>query len=175
VKVKHSITISFSAIFTAAWFVVGFALLFIVDVNPWYLPQYFIPLLGMVLGNMLNGVSLGLETFLSSLKEGRSEIETSLLTGASSWEAALPFLQRSIRTGLIPMTNTMMVAGLVSIPGMMTGQLLAGVDPKSAVKYQIVVMFLIFSATALGTVLACFGMYRKLFSRDNRFLFGTNP
>ena len=169
VKVKRAVQMSIASIFAASWFVSAFALIFVVDVSPWYSPQYLIPFLGLILGNMLNGVSLGLDNFLSALRSGKDEIECYLSLGASRSEAAKPFLKKAIRTGLIPILNAMAIVGVVSIPGMMTGQLLAGADPISAVKYQIVVMFLIAGASALGTVLVCYGMYFQLFNKSHQF------
>jgi putative ABC transport system permease protein len=75
-----------------------------------------------------------------------------------------------VRTGLIPILNSMMVVGIVSVPGMMTGQILAGASPLQAVKYQIVIMFLIASATALGTLSAVLLSYRRLFNSSHQFL-----
>jgi putative ABC transport system permease protein len=151
--------------------VTAVALLAVVQVRPWYLPQYAIPLLGMILGNTLNGISLGLDRFGEELVGKRDQVEALLALGATRWEAARASVGRAVRTGMIPTLNTMMVVGLVSLPGMMTGQLLAGADPMQAVMYQIVIMFLIASATALGTVSVVLLGYRRLFSRDHQFLY----
>jgi putative ABC transport system permease protein len=75
-----------------------------------------------------------------------------------------------VRTGLVPTINSMMVVGIVSLPGMMTGQLLAGTSPVEAVKYQIVIMFLVASGAALGTVFVVLLSFRKLFNKDHQFL-----
>jgi putative ABC transport system permease protein len=90
--------------------------------------------------------------------------------GATRWEAALRPIQQSVKTGLIPTINAMMVVGIVSLPGMMTGQLLAGTSPVEAVKYQIVIMFLIASGAALGTVLVVLLSFRRLFNADHQFV-----
>jgi putative ABC transport system permease protein len=136
----------------------------IVKVDPWYQARYFIPLLGMVLGNGLTGVSLGLDTLLAGLVERRHLVEADLALGATSWEAARPQVQEAVRRGMIPIINSMMVVGLVSLPGMMTGQILAGADPLEAVKYQIVVMFMVAAATALGTIGVVLLAVRRLFN-----------
>ncbi len=78
-------------------------------------------------------------------------------------------MQTAVRTGLTPIVNAMTVVGLVSLPGMMTGQLLAGAAPRDAVKYQIVIMFLIAGATALGTVSVVLLSVGRLFDADHRF------
>jgi putative ABC transport system permease protein len=146
------------------------ALFALVRVRPWYSPHYAIPLVGMILGNTLNGIALGLDRLGSELNARRGEIEGLLALGATRWEAARGPVQQAIRTGMIPILNAMMVVGIVSLPGMMTGQLLAGVDPIQAVKYQIVIMFLISSGTALGTVGVVLLSYRRLFNANHQFL-----
>ncbi len=140
----------------------------IVGVDPWWRPQYMIPLLGMILGNGLTGISLSLDLLLESLTEKRDEVEMELALGASAWEAGRPPMARAVRRGMIPIINTMMVVGIVSLPGMMTGQILSGTDPLEAVKYQMVVMFMIAGATSLG----CMGLTllagRRLFNRRHQ-------
>jgi putative ABC transport system permease protein len=159
-------------IWLASWVITGMALTGIVRVDPWWKAQYAIPLLGMILGNALNGISLGLDRLGEELTGRRGEVELRLALGASRWQAALPPLRSAIRTGMIPIVNSMSIAGLVSLPGMMTGQLLAGVSPLEAVKYQIVIMFLIAAGTALGTVGVVLLGYRRLFNRRHQFLAG---
>jgi len=136
----------------------------IIRVDPWFEPQYLIPLLGMVLGNSLNGISLCLDSFLETLKRDRDLIEMDLAHGATRWEAARAPLSDAVRRGMIPIINSMMVVGIVSLPGMMTGQIIAGMEPVEAVKYQIVVMFMIAAATALGAILIALFTYRALFN-----------
>lgn len=152
----------------SSWLTTGLTLVAIVQVRPWYSPQYAIPLLGMVLGNTLNGISLGMDRFGESLESRRGEVEMLLTLGASRWEAAHELIAEAVRTGMIPILNAMMVVGIVSLPGMMTGQLLAGVSPIEAVKYQVVIMFVIASATALGTLLAVIMSFRARFSPWHR-------
>lgn len=157
------------SIWLSSWLITGLTLTAILQVSPWYLPRYSIPFLGMILGNTLNGISLGLDRFTNEIADQRDQIDTMLALGASKWEAARGSIRESLRTGLVPIINGMMVAGVVSLPGMMTGQLMAGVDPIEAVKYQIVIMFLIASATALGTVGVVLLSYRKLFNKRHQF------
>jgi len=136
---------------SAAFLVTGFALVGILRVEPWYDAQFLVPLLGMVLGNVLNGISLALDRFTAGVVAGRDQIELLLSLGATRWEAAHELFADAMRVGMIPTINTMMVMGIVSLPGMMTGQILAGALPADAVRYQVVIMFMIASATALGT------------------------
>jgi putative ABC transport system permease protein len=136
----------------------------IIDVRPWWRPQYMIPLLGMILGNSLNGISLCLDELLERLTERRAAVEMELALGATRWEAARTPLREAVRRGMIPILNAMMVVGIVALPGMMTGQILAGADPLEAVKYQIVVMFMLAAATALGCVGVALLVYLRLFN-----------
>ena len=106
----------------------------------------------MVLGNTLSGISLSLDRFMEGLVRNRLQIETWLALGATRWEATHTEIQTAIRTGMIPTINSMMVMGIVSLPGMMTGQILAGASPLDAVRYQIIIIFAITSGTALGTL-----------------------
>ncbi len=152
---------SLVSILSASFLVTGFALVGIIRVEPWYDAQYLIPLLGMVLGNVLNGISLALDRFTEGVVNGRDRIELLLALGASRWEAAHDLIADALRVGMIPTINAMMVMGIVSLPGMMTGQILAGAAPVDAVRYQIVIMFMIASATALGA----FGVVALAFGR----------
>ena len=144
------------------------------DVHPWFHPQFTVPLTGMILGNTLNGISLGLNHLQSELTQNRGEVEMLLTLGATRWEAAKSSITEALRTGMIPIINTMMVVGIVSLPGMMTGQLLAGAPPIEAVKYQVVIMFLIAAGTALGTLGVVLLAYRRVFNKRHQFLSFTS-
>lgn len=140
----------------------------IVGVDPWWEPQYLLPLLGMILGNGLTGISLGLDRCLAELDEGAGRVELALSFGATRWEAARPVAAEALRTGMVPILNTMSVVGLVTIPGMMTGQILGGVPPALAARYQLLILFLIASATALGTAGSVLLAIRALFDGQHR-------
>jgi putative ABC transport system permease protein len=164
------------AMCASSWFIGAVAVMAVVQVQQhghrWYEPQYCIPLMGMILGNTLNGISLGWDRFGDELAHKRDQIETVLALGGTRWEAALNAIQTAVRTGMIPTLNTMMVVGIVSLPGMMTGQILAGMRPDAAVKYQIVIMFLIAVGTTLGTVMAVLLSYLRLFTAWHQFIPG---
>lgn len=140
----------------------------VLAVEPWWKPQYLIPLLGMILGNGLTGISLCLDSLLESFAERRGEIELRLALGAPWTVASRPALRLAVRRGMIPMVNSMSVVGLVSLPGMMTGQILSGTSPLLAVRYQIVVMFMLVAATALGASLLGMASCRRLFDERHR-------
>jgi putative ABC transport system permease protein len=138
-----------------------FALMTALRPNPWYDPRYAIPLLGMILGNCMTGVGLGLNTLTTSLVSRRASVEAQLMLGATRQVAVAPVTREALRSALMPVINSMSVTGVVSLPGMMTGQILGGVPPAEAVKYQILVMFLIAGGTGLGAVMAVLGgVYR---------------
>ncbi|MDY7021662.1 MAG: iron export ABC transporter permease subunit FetB [Cyanobacteriota bacterium] len=143
---------SLISVLVSSFLITNLSAIGIIQIQPWYNPQYFIPLLGMILGNTLNGISLGLERFTEGLVQNREKIEMLLTLGATRWEASHREVKAAIRTGMIPTINSMMVMGIVSLPGMMTGQILAGASPLDAVRYQIIIVFSIASGSALGTL-----------------------
>jgi putative ABC transport system permease protein len=111
-----------------------FALLTALRPNPWYDPRYAIPLLGMILGNCMTGVALGLDTLTTSLVSRRAAVEARLMLGATRQTAVAPVTCQALRSALMPTINSMAATGVVSLPGMMTGQILGGVPPAEAVK-----------------------------------------
>ncbi len=163
-----SLTLGSLSMFISAFSVTILALTIVIGASPWYTPQYAIPLLGMVLGNTMNGVALGLDRLTQSAADKRENIEARLVLGHRAVEAIANIRNDSIRVGMIPIINAMAAAGLVSLPGMMTGQILAGSDPVEAVKYQILVMFLIAAGTIFGTIGAVWLGSRRLFDKRER-------
>lgn len=128
------------------------ALLTAVRPSPWYDARYAIPLLGIVLGSVLNAASITLDSMLSNAREARAAIEARLALGCSFRTAVGSMMRQAIRRGMIPIVNQMSAAGIITLPGTMTGQLLAGMDPMEAVKYQILLMFLLAGASGLAAV-----------------------
>ena len=154
--------------FVSAFAVMTLTLLVIVGPDPWYAPRYAIPLLGMVLGNTMSGIALSLDRLLQSAWQQRAVIEQRLMLGQTRGEAIGDIRRASMRTGLTPIINAMAAAGLVVLPGMMTGQILAGSPPMEAVKYQILIMFLIAAGTGFGAVGAIWLATHRLFDRRHR-------
>jgi putative ABC transport system permease protein len=122
----------------------------------------------MILGNCMTGIALGLNTLTTSLMLRRASVEAQLMLGATRWEAAAPVTREALRTALMPTINSMSATGLVSLPGMMTGQILSGIPPVEAVKYQILVMFLIAGGTGFGAVAAILGGVYRLTDARHR-------
>lgn len=144
----------------------------VIGVKPWWEPRYFIPLGGMVIGNSMNAIAIALERLLSDLRARRREVEMKLSLGADYKEASHDVVRNAMRAGMIPSINSMMAVGVVFIPGMMTGQILAGANPLMAIRYQIVVMVMLVGSTAIGSLLVvllvrklCFGPAHQVLLR----------
>lgn len=161
-------TFSTAAIAFAGITITVIALSTMIRPEPWWTPRFALPLFGMILGNAMTGISLALDTLHSTVQRERRAIEAQLLLGATRWQATRPFLRRALRSGFMPIINAMAATGIVSLPGMMTGQILSGVDPTEAVKYQLLVMFLIGGSTGLGVLLATFGSVFRLTDERHR-------
>ena len=155
---------SFLASFFSAWIIVLIPVNLIASPSPWYHPQFYIPLLGMLLGNSLNGITLALTTVSNGFNKDKHHIEELLSLGATKWEASRSVFQEAMKVGTMPITNAMMVSGLVSLPGMMTGQILAGASPVSAAKYQLFILFLISAASFFGTLGSVYFSYQRSFT-----------
>lgn len=156
------------SMFLSSFTLTLFALVAVIGTDPWYTPQYAIPLLGMVLGNTLSGIALTLDRLTQGARDQRNVIEQRLMLGETSGEAIADLRHHSIRSGMMPTINAMAVAGIVSLPGMMTGQILAGAPPIEAVKYQILIMFLVGAGTGFGAFAAVWLGARRLFDRRQR-------
>ena len=141
----------------------------VVGYTPWYDPRYLIPLAGMIIGNSMNGASLAAERLEAEIQERRDEIETAICLGATARQASSTSVRNAFRAALMPTVNTMAAMGIVSLPGMMTGQIIAGQDPSQAARYQIMIMFLIAAGTSLGTFSVVLLGYRRLFTPDHQF------
>lgn len=142
----------------------------IIQVEPWYMPQYFIPIGGMIAGNSMNAIAIALERLFADLRNHRQRIELALTFGATYREATADILRSVVKAGMIPSINALMTVGVVSLPGMMTGQILAGADPTEAIKYQIVVMLMLVAATTIGTVIVVHVVRRRCFSRAHQMM-----
>ena len=150
--------------------VTGIAILVILRVQPWYTPQFIIPILGLILGNSLTAISLTSNQLIEAFHEQQERIEMMLSLSASPFEAVHEQIRAAIINGMTPTLNSMLVVGIVSLPGMMTGQILAGADPTQAVRYQIVTMFLICVSSTLGCTISALLIYRRFFNSKQQFV-----
>lgn len=155
-------TISGTAMLIGSGFTLAYVTQVVLQVEPWYEPQYLVPLFGMIVGNAMNGAALAAERLASELEAHRGAVEAYLALGASPARAAAEPSRRAMSAALIPTVNGLMTVGLVQLPGMMTGQILAGQSPLLAVRYQIVVMFMLAGGTALTAVMVVL-WYRRTF------------
>lgn len=130
----------------------------------WYEPRYLVPLTGIVLGNAMNAAAIAGERLANSIQQNRLEIETHLSLGAAPQQAIARYRKEAIRAGLIPTLNSMMVVGLVTLPGIITGQLLSGADPLNAARYQMLIMFMLAFSTLLTGLLVTAGLSRSAFN-----------
>jgi putative ABC transport system permease protein len=158
--------LAFLAMVSSAYIVMVIVCALIIQPDPWYKSSVAIPIAGMILGNAVNGVALALDRLYAEVDSKRDEIESLLALGARPWEATSDAAREALRAGLTPTINSLMVVGLVSLPGMMTGQILGGVNPLDAIRYQIVVMFMITTAVAIGSILLIALSFRRLFTED---------
>jgi len=163
--------ISTGSLFISSFTVTLLALTVIIQPDPWYHPQYAIPLLGMLLGNTMTGIALGMDRLVQTAWQQRAVIEQRLMLGQTAHEAIGDIRRESMRAGMIPIINSMAAAGIVSLPGMLTGQILAGAAPVEAVKYQILIMFLVSSGTGFGVVSVLWLISKRLFDQRERLRF----
>lgn len=152
-----SLGIGTGAMLMASGLATVFALTTALKPDPWYDPRYAVPLLGLILGNCMTGIALGLNALATGLMARRAAVEARLMLGADRWQALSPVARQALRAALMPIINTMSATGIVTIPGMMTGQILGGVAPAEAVKYQILILFLVAGGTGLGAIVAVLG------------------
>lgn len=152
------------AIFTSGFVIMTYVSLLVIQLDPWYDPRYLIPLTGIVLGNAMTAASIAGECLVTALRNNRTEIETHLSLGATPTQAIAPYRQAAIKAGLIPTVNSMMVVGLVTIPGVITGQLLGGADPLIAAIYQILIMFMLALATLIASLIVSYGIAKQFFN-----------
>ncbi len=156
------------SMFISSFTVTLIALTVIIQAQPWYSVQYTIPLLGMLLGNTMSGIAIALDNLTQQAWQQQQEIEGQLMLGYRWEEAISEIRRRALRSGLIPIINAMAAAGVVSLPGMMTGQILAGSPPFEAAKYQILIMLLIAAGTGFGASAAVWIGSRRLFDERER-------
>jgi len=165
---KGLFTDTLLAVSASAILVTAIAIVMILQVQPWYTPQFIIPILGLILGNSLTAISLTSNQLIEAFHEQQGRIEMMLSLSARPFEAVHEPIRSAIINGMTPTLNSMLVVGIVSLPGMMTGQILAGADPTQAVRYQIVTMFLICVSSTLGCTISALLIYRRFFNKRHQ-------
>ncbi|MGJ5676567.1 MAG: ABC transporter permease [Nostochopsis sp.] len=163
-KIPQVLPLVWGSIFISTIVAIVYTNLVIIQPNRWYEPQYLIPLVGLILSNAVNAAAIAGERLVNTIKNSHIEIETHLSLGATPQQAIAQYRKDAIRAGLIPTTNQMMIIGLVTIPGFVTGQILSGVSPLDAASYQIVIMFIIAFTNLLTIILLTKGLSRLFFN-----------
>ena len=143
-----------------------FFLLVVVRITPWYDPQYFIPIAGMIVGNSMTGISLGVKSLLDGMPTHRVLVEEALTLGAIPYEASKEIVNNTFDAAILPTINSMVGMGIVFLPGMMTGQILSGTLPTTAIAYQIAIMLGILGAVSLTVILMLILGYRTFFNKE---------
>lgn len=135
-----------------------------------YLPNQIVPVSGMIISNAMVALGLCYRQMAADFQSRRDEIETKLCLGADILPSSVEIIRDAIRTGMIPTIDSAKTLGIVSLPGMMTGLILAGVSPLQAIRYQIMVTFMLLSTTAISSFIACFLSYRGFFNQRKQLL-----
>jgi putative ABC transport system permease protein len=129
-----------------------------------YEPYQIIPVGGMIISNSMVALGVCYKQMLSDFKNKREEVETKLSLGADILPSSIGIIRDAIKTGMIPTIDSARTLGIVSLPGMMTGLILAGISPIEAIKYQIMVTFMLLSTTSISSYVACYLSYRNFFN-----------
>ncbi|KZL91124.1 ABC transporter permease [Clostridium magnum] len=129
-----------------------------------YQPYEIIPVGGMIISNSMIAIGLCYKQLLSNFKNRRDEVQTKLALGADILPSSIEIVRDSIKTGMIPTIDSMRTLGTVSLPGMMTGLILAGTSPLQAIRFQIMVTFMLLSTTSIATFIACYLSYKYFFN-----------
>ncbi|PIG90480.1 iron export ABC transporter permease subunit FetB [Gloeocapsopsis sp. IPPAS B-1203] len=163
-KIPLVLPLVWGAIFLSTAVTLAYTNLLIIQPLRWYEPQYLIPLAGIVFGSAINGAAIAGERLVSTINASHLEIETHLSLGATPQQAVAQYRRDAIKAGLIPILNQMTVVGIVTLPGIITGQLLSGVDPLDAASYQILVLFILAFANLMTALLVTRGLCRQFFN-----------
>jgi putative ABC transport system permease protein len=162
-KIVIGVSLASSGLFVLAFFVI------IVVNKSIFNPQYTIPLAGMIIGNAMTGINIGLKTFMDSIDKEKSKISTLLNLGVEPKDILRPFVNNALETSLIPTINSMVGMGIIFLPGMMTGQILAGTLPTTAIMYQIAIMIAICTSVCLTVFLSLNLGYKSLYNNRKQF------
>jgi len=126
----------------------------VIDIVPLFNPQYVIPITGMIIGNSMTGISLGINQMINRFKNDQEVIVSHMLLGATINQATKHITNTAFDQAIMPTLNSMLGMGIIFLPGMMTGQILAGIAPNTAILYQIAIMLGILGSVSLTTFLS---------------------
>src|SRR5699024_2018957 len=142
----------------------------VLNVSPWFEPRYIISIAGMMIGNAMTGVTLGVQSLLDNMINNREKVEASLMLGATPSKAVKPYVDRAFDSAVLPTINNMVGMGIVFLPGMMTGQILAGLSPVTAIQYQLAIMLGILGGVAMSVILFTQFAYKTFFTEDMQLI-----
>ncbi len=146
----------------------AYFLFIVVRISPWYSPQYFVPIAGMLIGNSMTGISLGVKSLIEGVSTQKALIEEALILGATPKNASKSIINSTFDAAIMPTVNSMVGMGIVFLPGMMTGQILSGTAPTTAIAYQIAIMLGILGAVALSVIILLQLGYRTFFNAQSQ-------
>lgn len=155
--------------------IVLFICFFIIQPTPVFNAQYLIPIAGMLLGNSLSSNIVALQNLFGAFETQKSEYEAAIALGASPTYAAAPFVRNAIQKAMSPIMASMATTGLVTLPGMMTGQILGGASPMIAIKYQLMIMLAIFVMMSCSLALALHLSLKTTLTKEGRVLAQVKP
>lgn len=177
-KIEYVLPLVWGSMFLSTAFTLIYTNFLIIQPDRWFQPQYVIPLAGIVLGNSMNAAAIAGERLVSTINASHGEIETHLSLGATPQQAIMQYRKDSIRAGLIPTINQMMIIGMVTIPGFMSGLIISGVDydkipfqaASEAASYQILLMFAIALSNLLTTILLTLALSHQSFNKNAQLI-----
>ena len=147
-------------------------LFIVVNISPWYDPRYFIPISGMIIGNSMTGISLGVTRLVDGMYTQKHLVESALMLGATPRMAAKKIVNNAFDSAILPTINSMVGMGIVFLPGMMTGQILSGISPITAIEYQIAIMLGILGSVSLTVILFINLGYKTFFNGESQLVIG---
>ncbi len=164
-QLKKIIAISMVTGTTSSLF---YFILVVINLSPWYDPRYFIPIAGMLIGNSMTGISLGVNRLVDGMTSKKHLIESALMLGATPKIASKEIVDNAFDSAILPTINSMVGMGIVFLPGMMTGQILSDVSPVTAIEYQIAIMLGILGSVALSVILFVQLGYKTFFNEQQQ-------
>ena len=169
-KIPQMLPIVWGALLLSTALSIGYVNLLVLRSPTWYEPRYLVPLAAIVLGQAMNGAAIAGENLVNTINASRIEIETHLSLGATPTQAIASYRQEAIRAGMIPSLNSMAIVGVITLPGFFTGQILGGVSPFQAAFYQMLVLFMVATATLIATLLVTKGICLKVFNSSDQLI-----
>lgn len=142
----------------------------VINISPWYNPRYFIPTSGMLIGNSMTGISLGVTRLVDGMKTQKHQVESALMLGATPKMASKEIVDKAFDSAILPTINSMVGMGIIFLPGMMTGQILSGTSPLTAIEYQIAIMLGILGSVAFTVIIFVQFGYKTFFNDQNQLI-----